>query len=146
MSILGKSTFCWFNRLGLLKAKKDSRIGQKLRKAGDPIFGYDLKEFTRDGKIKILPRTIKCEGHSLGFLGTEELEVQNVIWATGFKSCYNWINIPFVCDEWGNPIQHRGLSNVDGLYFLGRPWQQKRDSALLTGVGEDAEYLVRVMQ
>ncbi|CAH0244881.1 putative oxidoreductase CzcO [Peribacillus frigoritolerans] len=141
--ILGKSTFWWFDRLGLLKAKKDSIIGQKLRNAGDPIFGNDLKGLTRDGKIKFLPRAIKCEGHSMGFLGSEELDVQNVIWATGFKSSYSWINIPFVCDESGNPIQQRCLSNVDGLYFLGRPWQHKRGSALLTGVGEDAEYLAR---
>ncbi|MGX2959691.1 flavin-containing monooxygenase [Peribacillus sp. JNUCC 23] len=146
LSILGKSTFWWFDLLGILKAKRDSKIGKTIRNAGDPIFGFELKKFTRDGSITILPRTIKCEGHSLGFLGNEKLEVQNIIWATGFKSSYSWIQIPNVCDDMSNPFHHRGLSKVKGLYFLGRPWQQNRGSALLTGIGEDAKYLAAVMQ
>ncbi|MCM3170021.1 oxidoreductase [Peribacillus simplex] len=146
LSILGKSTFWWFERLGLLNAREDSRIGQKIRDAGDPIFGHDLKSLVKDDKITILPRTMKCKEQEIGFLDYGDLKVQNVIWATGFKTSYSWIKIPHVCDESGNPIHSRGLTNIKGLYFLGRPWQHKRGSALLTGVGEDAEYLVRVIQ
>ncbi|USK62469.1 flavin-containing monooxygenase [Peribacillus asahii] len=145
LSIFGKSTFWWFNQIGLLKVNRDSIIGQKIRSVGDPIFGFELKNYIRDGKITILPRTIKCEEQTLRFLGGEELEIQNIIWATGFKSSYHWIQIPYACDERGNPIHHRGVSNVAGLYFLGRPWQNNRSSALLTGVGSDAEYLSQVI-
>lgn len=39
-------------------------------------------------------------------------------------------------------IKHqRGLTAIEGLYFMGLPWQHKRGSALLQGVGEDAKYI-----
>ena len=38
-------------------------------------------------------------------------------------------------------MQHRGVSTVPGLYFVGLHWLHKRKSALLLGVGEDAEYV-----
>jgi putative flavoprotein involved in K+ transport len=67
--------------------------------------------------------------------------VKNVIWATGFTSNYEWINISKVLDKTGNPVHSRGITQIEGLYFLGLPWQHKRGSALLLGVGEDAAYI-----
>lgn len=48
-------------------------------------------------------------------------------------------------DQEGRIIHHRGVSPVEGLYFIGLPWQHKRGSALLQGVGNDAEYIVKQM-
>jgi glycine/D-amino acid oxidase-like deaminating enzyme len=47
-----------------------------------------------------------------------------------------------VFDRAGWPVQRRGVTAVRGLYFVGLPWLHKRKSALLLGVGEDAEYVV----
>ena len=41
-----------------------------------------------------------------------------------------------------SPFTNRGVTWVKGLYFLGLPWQSSRGSALLQGVGADAEYLL----
>ena len=63
-----------------------------------------------------------------------------VIWATGFEFDHSWIE-PAVKDENG-AIQHRrGVTAVEGLYFLGLPWQHTRGSALLGWVKDDAEYI-----
>ena len=54
---------------------------------------------------------------------------------------FSWINIPQIFDENGDIRHQRGITPVSGLYFLGLPWQYNRGSALLLGVGKDAEYL-----
>lgn len=65
-----------------------------------------------------------------------------VIWANGFRPDHSWIE-GVGTDAQGWPVQTRGVSPVPGLYFVGLHWLHKRKSALLLGVGEDAEYVVR---
>jgi putative flavoprotein involved in K+ transport len=67
-------------------------------------------------------------------------EVGAVLWATGYRPDLSWIDAPL--DELGWPLHHRGVSPEDGLYYVGLHWLHKRKSALLLGVGEDAEYVV----
>jgi putative flavoprotein involved in K+ transport len=43
----------------------------------------------------------------------------------------------------GLPIHQRGITNIKGLFFLGLVWQHSRGSALLQGVGMDAEYIFK---
>ncbi|MFC7686372.1 hypothetical protein ACFQU5_10510 [Ureibacillus sp. GCM10028918] len=42
----------------------------------------------------------------------------------------------------GKIIHHGGVTNVKGLYFIGLPWQHRRGSALLQGVGFDVKYII----
>jgi putative flavoprotein involved in K+ transport len=67
--------------------------------------------------------------------------VRTVLWANGFRPDYGWISLP-VFDRAGWPVQVRGVIEVRGLYFVGVHWLHKRKSALLLGVGEDAEHVV----
>jgi putative flavoprotein involved in K+ transport len=64
--------------------------------------------------------------------------IKTVIWTTGFRPDYGWVKVP-VFDEMGFPIQTDGRSEVPGLYFMGVHFQRKGQSAVLYGVGEDAE-------
>ena len=50
-----------------------------------------------------------------------------------------------IADEYGWPIQQRGATAHEGLYFVGVNWLHKRKSALLCGVGEDAEHVVTTL-
>jgi len=43
----------------------------------------------------------------------------------------------------GFPIQTDGATSVHGLYFVGVHWMRKNKSAILSGVGEDAEIVAR---
>ena len=66
--------------------------------------------------------------------------IHSVVWATGFKTNFSWIDVP-VFNEHGFPQQHRGLTNVNGMYFLGLNWMHTWGSGRFFHVGKDAEYL-----
>lgn len=67
--------------------------------------------------------------------------ITTVIWANGYGFDYGWVNLP-VLDEWGYPIQRRGVTKFPGLYFLGMNFLHYRKSGILLGVGEDAAHIV----
>ena len=69
-----------------------------------------------------------------------ELEVDAVIWATGYRPDYSWIKLP-IFDEDGRLRHRRGVTDVPGLYFLGLTWQHTRGSALIGWVKDDAEFI-----
>lgn len=67
--------------------------------------------------------------------------ITTVIWAIGFSADYRWVEAPLF-DGRGRPVQRRGVTGVDGLYFLGLPWQNTWGSGRFADVGRDAEYLL----
>lgn len=68
--------------------------------------------------------------------------VSTVIWTAGYRPDYGWVHLP-VFDSMGFPVQVEGRSAVPGLYFMGVHYQRKVQSAVLYGVGEDAEIVAR---
>ncbi|KRG13967.1 oxidoreductase [Virgibacillus soli] len=146
LQIGNKSIFWWFDKLGILKVHGDSRIGRKIRGKGDPIFGFELKSAIKQGRVIQKGRTVHGERSVIWFQDNSMLKVENIIWATGFMSDYHWLDIQGVLDQQGRPLHNNGKTQIDGLYFLGLPWQSRRGSALLQGVGNDAQYLVELIK
>ena len=70
-----------------------------------------------------------------------ELDPDAIVWATGFRADYSWIDVP-VLDERGTPRHRRGVTDAPGLYFLGMHNQYSIGSALIHWVKDDAAYLV----
>jgi putative flavoprotein involved in K+ transport len=68
--------------------------------------------------------------------------ISTVIWTSGYRPSYGWVHFP-VFDDMGFPVQVDGRSAVPGLYFMGVHFQRKAQSAVLYGVGEDAEVVAR---
>jgi putative flavoprotein involved in K+ transport len=73
-------------------------------------------------------------------LDFKESGVTSVVWATGYTFDYSLVKLPVV-DADGYPVQERGVTGYNGLYFLGMPWLYSRRSGILFGVGDDAAYL-----
>lgn len=73
-------------------------------------------------------------------LDLRKVGITTVLWATGYRWDYSWIDLP-VFDEYGYPVQKRGVTGYPGLYFLGLHWLHKLKSGLFLGVGEDAEHV-----
>jgi putative flavoprotein involved in K+ transport len=70
------------------------------------------------------------------------LEAANVIWCTGYVSDFSWVDLPVPTTRHGYPIQNRGVvESIPGLYFVGLLFLYSLSSALLGGVGRDAEYI-----
>jgi putative flavoprotein involved in K+ transport len=67
--------------------------------------------------------------------------VTSVIWAVGFRSNFGWLKVP-VFDGEGQPCHDRGITAVDGLYFLGLPRLHTWGSGRFARVQRDAEHLV----
>jgi putative flavoprotein involved in K+ transport len=83
------------------------------------------------------------DGYSQELLTELDLKacgISTVIWATGYTYDYSLVKLPVV-DADGYPIQKRGVTPFDGLYFLGMPWLHNRKSGILFGVGGDAAHL-----
>lgn len=75
-------------------------------------------------------------------LDLSDTGITSVIWATGFGRDDRWIEVP-VFDGRGYPTHDRGVTISPGLYFLGLPWQHTWGSGRLSGVADDAAYLVQ---
>jgi putative flavoprotein involved in K+ transport len=73
-------------------------------------------------------------------LDYEQAEIGTVIWCTGYQSDFSWIEVP-VFDGKGYPNHDRGVTTVQGLYFLGLPWLYTWGSGRFSGVARDAIYL-----
>jgi putative flavoprotein involved in K+ transport len=71
------------------------------------------------------------------------VEVANVVWCTGFRQDFSWIELPVIGDD-GWPLETRGVvPSSPGLYFVGLPFQYAFASMLVGGAGRDAEYVVK---
>lgn len=138
--ILGRDLFWWLYRLGLMAASRDSWLGRKMRQ-NDPLIGTDLRRLSG---VELVGRTASAEGTVVTFADGRSAAVASVIWATGFRPDYAWIQAPVLGPD-GWPVHRRGVTAAPGLYFLGLPWQHTRGSALLGGVGADAAYLAKRM-
>lgn len=141
----GKSIFWWFKRLGVLNVPSTSGPGRFIQKQPDPIFGKELKKLIKEGRVILKPRFDRLDENRVILEDGSKLDVQNIIWATGYRQNFSWIHLDGVLDAQGKPVHKRGISPEDGLYFIGLPWQHRRGSALLQGVGEDAKYLYEKM-
>jgi putative flavoprotein involved in K+ transport len=144
--VLGKSLFWWLDGFGLLTAPSESAVGRWMR-ASDPFpaRGNQLRQLRQRG-IRVVGRLQGGRGRRAAFAGGAMAEVQAVIWATGYRDDSEWVAIPEVVDSAGSFVQQQGISPVPSLYFIGRPWQRSRASALIGGVGRDAALLVaRIM-
>lgn len=64
--------------------------------------------------------------------------VRTIVWAAGYRRHYPWLHVP-VLDASGEICQHCGVTPVRGLYTLGLPFMRRRGSAMIDGVGRDAQ-------
>lgn len=140
--LLGRDLFWWLDRLGLLRAPRDSIIGRYLQRTDNfPGKALSLDNLRQQG-VTVVGRLLEAQGHGVFFTDGFTASVATVIWATGYQDETAWVAIPAAKDAAGRFLEHQGISPVPGLYFIGRSWQRNRGSALLAGVSSDAGLLV----
>ena len=67
-------------------------------------------------------------------------EVRTIVWATGFRPDYSWLDVP-VLDRKGYIRHDGGVVESPGMYLLGMPFLRRRKSSLIDGAGDDARDL-----
>ncbi len=141
--VFGVSTWKWLKALGLLAADANSPVGRFMRSADPfPNRQRDLEDLRRLG-VEIKPRAVSTTGRSVGFADGSAMDVGTVIWALGYRDDTAWVDVPKATSAEGGFLHVAGRSPVDGVYFVGRPWQRNRASALIMGAGPDAERISR---
>jgi len=137
--LLGRDLFWWLTKARILDRTVESRLGRKLS-TRETLIGSSPRELKKRYGVELKPRVVDADGHAVRFRDGSELEVDAVIWATGYRLEYSWIRLPVVDDD-GRLRHRRGVTDLPGLYFLGLTWQYTRGSALIGWVKDDAEFI-----
>ena len=67
-------------------------------------------------------------------------EIKNILWATGFRPDYSWLDVPVLDHK--NQIRHDGgVADAPGLYVMGLPFLRRRKSSFIHGAEDDARDL-----
>ena len=136
--LAGRDLFWWLTKLGLMRVAVESTLGRRMSRR-DFVIGASRRRLQAAG-VRLRPAVASADGRAVRFADGASLPVGAVIWATGYRSDYSWIDIPGVVSD-GTVIHQRGATSVPGLYFLGLSWQHTRGSALLGFVHHDAAYV-----
>ena len=67
--------------------------------------------------------------------------IRSVIWATGFRPDYRWLDVP-VLDHKGHLRHDGGVVDAPGLYAIGLPVLRRRKSTFIHGAEDDARELI----
>jgi putative flavoprotein involved in K+ transport len=121
-------------------------IGRKVRPhfltSATPLIRVKPKDFDAAGITRV-GRIVDVRD---GLPVTEDdqtVDVANVIWCTGFRPGFSWIDLPVLGDR-QEPQHERGvLPQAPGLYFVGLEFIYSATSATITGVGRDARRVVK---
>ena len=68
-------------------------------------------------------------------------EIRTIIWATGFRPDYSWLDVP-VLDAKGHLRHEGGVVDSPGLYALGLPVLRRRKSTFIHGIEDDAREVI----
>ena len=68
-------------------------------------------------------------------------EIQSIVWATGFRPDYGWLDVPVV-DAKGQLLHDGGVVDSPGLYALGLPVLRRRKSTFIYGIEDDAREVI----
>jgi putative flavoprotein involved in K+ transport len=126
----------------------DTPFGRKMRphirEGGGPLLRYRRADLLDAGVERVLARTVGVDDGRPVLDDGRILDVRNVIWCTGFRPDYSWIQLPLEFGDDGYPVQYRGAADsVPGLYFVGMLFLHSFASMLIGGAGRDAERVVK---
>jgi putative flavoprotein involved in K+ transport len=115
-----------------------------IRHGGAPLLRYRRKDLRGAGVERVLTRTAGVLDGLPVLDDGRILDVQNVVWCTGFRPDYSWINVPIAVGEDGFPVQYRGVAeSAPGLYFVGMLFLHSFASMLIAGSARDAARVAR---
>lgn len=120
-------------------------IGRRMRAQGRdmaPVVRVKLADLAAAGVERVSRITGVRDGLPVSEDGRVH-EVANVIWCTGYRPGFAWIDLPIFGAN-GMPEHELGAVRAfPGLYFMGLPFIYSFSSAIITGVSRDAKRIAR---
>ena len=136
--LFGRDLFWFLTKAGLIYKSVETRLGQRMSQK-ETLVGPLPKVAKRLGVISH-GRATATSGRTVTFADGSQIEVDGVVWATGFRYDHSWIGLPITGED-GQIKHQRGVTEIPGLYTLGLQWQYTRGSALLGFVKADAAFI-----
>jgi len=98
-----------------------------------------------DAGIERVPRVVGVQSGRPLLANDRTLDVNNVIWCTGYHPGFAWIKMPIFGED-ARPVHERGIVHgMPGMYFVGLHFLYAMSSASLIGVSRDAERVVKAL-
>ena len=91
----------WTRRSAARCARNPAR-----RRAATPV---PAKGLLAAGVERTIPRTVGVRDGGPCWTTGASLDVRNVVWCTGFRRDFSWIDVPFEMGDDGYPVQYRGV-------------------------------------
>lgn len=118
-------------------------IGRKVRAAGGmaPLVRVKPKDIAAGARR--VSRIVSASNGRPVTADGEALDVTGVVWCTGFRPSFPWLDLPVLADG-GEPAHDRGIVESEpGLYFCGLHFQFAAASDSIVGMQRDARFVMR---
>lgn len=134
--------FMW-NHVMTMNTPMGRKMRDKVRKHGGLLLRVRRPDLAAAGVERVIERVAGVHNGQPVLDGGRVLDVSNVVWCTGFRQDFGWIELP-VLGEDGWPLEERGVvPAAPGLYFTGLSFQHGFASMLIGGAGRDAEHIAK---
>jgi putative flavoprotein involved in K+ transport len=133
----------WFvqNHVATINTPLGRKLKPLVRSHGGPLLRVKRADLAAAGVERVFVRATGVSDGKPMLADGRVLDVTNVVWCTGFRHDYDWID-PLTTDDLAWPRERSGVAiDAPGLYFVGLKFQRSFGSMLVGGVGADAAYL-----
>jgi putative flavoprotein involved in K+ transport len=126
-----------FHRLLTIRTPMGRKARPRLLGKATPLIRTKRNDLSRAG-VLFAPRIIGVRDGLPVSEDCKTLDVQNVVWCTGYGSGSSFVHLP-IFDRDGEPRHDGGVvASSPGLYLVGLHFLFSMSSAMLHGVGRDA--------
>lgn len=143
LKLAGGLYWQFIHRALTLRTPVGRKAAPKVKSGGAPLIRISASRLEEAG-VEHVPRVVAVEQGRPVLADDAVVDVDVVVWCTGYRPDYSWIDVPGLeFDEQGWPQAPFGIAEgVDGLAFVGVPFQVGLTSTLLGGAGRDAAIVV----
>ena len=133
-----------FHHVLTVKTPMGRKARRKVLSHGMPLIRIKPEDLAAAGIARV-PRVVGARDGRPLLEDDRTLEVTNVVWCTGFDHGMSWIRLPVFGED--GPLHDRGVvAAAPGLYFVGLGFLYAASSAMIHGVGRDAEHVVKAIE
>ena len=134
-----------FGRVLTVSTPIGRRVRPKLLRHAGPAVRIKPRDIVGAG-IERVPKVVGVREGLPVLEDQRTLDVANVIWCTGFRPDFSWIDLPTFGEDEMEPVHRRGIVvDQPGLYFVGLFFLYAASSGLVGGVGRDAAHVVEAI-